>query len=91
MNDPGLDEPIQDVTNNVTHALKEKAVRSNGPNDEHGPKAAIRHELEADEEEEEVGYFQPTSVQLSLFSIRSIRSTLMITDGGGSLQPRSLS
>lgn len=61
MNDPGLDEPIQDIANNITHNLKQEVVDGDESNsDEHGPKAAFRHELQVDEDEEEVGFYQPT-------------------------------
>lgn len=57
MNDPGLDKPIQDTFSEVTHALRHQI--SHESQQSLGPRAAFRHELEVDEEEEEVGFFQP--------------------------------
>ncbi|KAF8198204.1 hypothetical protein K438DRAFT_1717847 [Mycena galopus ATCC 62051] len=58
MNDPGLEEPIQDSYKSAEHHIK-----TDSPKKEHehgtGIRAAFRKELQEDEEEEEVGYFQP--------------------------------
>ncbi|KAF8073335.1 hypothetical protein FPV67DRAFT_740612 [Lyophyllum atratum] len=57
MNDPGLDETIEEGFNNITHTLKEQVSRNSGHSS--GARAAFRHELKVDEEEEEVGFDQP--------------------------------
>ncbi|KAF7340854.1 hypothetical protein MSAN_02114900 [Mycena sanguinolenta] len=62
MNDPGLEEPIQDSAKSA-----ERHVKRSVSNEKHskkllsgpGIRAAFRKELLQDEEEEEVGYFQP--------------------------------
>ncbi|KAF9465687.1 hypothetical protein BDZ94DRAFT_1214030, partial [Collybia nuda] len=57
MNDPGLDEPIHNRFGEVTDALRSQV--SHESQQSLGPRAAFRHELEVDEDEEEVGFFQP--------------------------------
>jgi potassium channel subfamily K len=59
MNDPGLDEPIEETFGEVTHTLRDQIPHENGSQESLGPRAAFRHELEVDEEEEELGFFQP--------------------------------
>ncbi|KAJ3837457.1 hypothetical protein F5878DRAFT_652573 [Lentinula raphanica] len=49
MNDPGLEDPIQDAATHVTHSLRDRTVSRD----------AFREELQVDEEEEEIGYFAP--------------------------------
>jgi hypothetical protein len=61
MNDPGLEQPIQDTAKSAQHNM-EKRDTHNGSRKEHGIRAAFRKELQEDEEEEEVGYFQPKFV-----------------------------
>ncbi|KAJ6541974.1 hypothetical protein DFH09DRAFT_1263210 [Mycena vulgaris] len=61
MNDPGLDQPIQDSYKSVAHNLKDRAPDGGktGSIKAHGIRAEFRKELQQDEDEEEVGYFQP--------------------------------
>jgi potassium channel subfamily K len=61
MNDPGLEEPIQDSYRTAEHNIKESLSndKRTGSQKEHGIRAEFRRELQQDEEEEEVGYFQP--------------------------------
>ncbi|KAJ7276611.1 hypothetical protein C8J57DRAFT_1309832 [Mycena rebaudengoi] len=58
MNDPGLEDPIQESSQDIQHNLKEKLPDS-GSGKKHGVRAAFRKELQQDADEEEVGYFQP--------------------------------
>ncbi|KAJ6632145.1 hypothetical protein B0H10DRAFT_1976315 [Mycena sp. CBHHK59/15] len=58
MNDPGLGDPIQDSYKHIEHNLKENNEGSSGGGKEHGMLAEFRKELQLDDEEEEVGYFQ---------------------------------
>lgn len=71
MNDPGLDEPIQNTASNVVHTLQDRLPdetssrrRSDASSRRRasGPREAIRNEIQDDEDEEEVGYFQPKYV-----------------------------
>ncbi|KAF7333507.1 hypothetical protein MVEN_02366900 [Mycena venus] len=61
MNDPGLEEPIQDSYKSAEHNIQKSLSNDNqtGSRKESGVRAAFREELQQDEEEEEVGYFQP--------------------------------
>ncbi|KAF7329252.1 hypothetical protein MKEN_00186100 [Mycena kentingensis (nom. inval.)] len=58
MNDPGLDQPIQSqydtAARHAKDVLPSKETKGNG-----GVRDAFRKELQQDEDEEEVGYFQP--------------------------------
>ncbi|KAG6829160.1 hypothetical protein H0H92_005504 [Tricholoma furcatifolium] len=59
MNDPGFDKPLQECFVNVTHNLKREMqddIESQGST---GLRAEFRHELQVDEDEEEVGVNQP--------------------------------
>ncbi|KAJ3921054.1 hypothetical protein F5877DRAFT_36851 [Lentinula edodes] len=65
MNDPGLEDKIQDTATHVTQDLRDRA----GSNSSREPQAgdahtksagdAFREELQVDDEEEEIGYFAP--------------------------------
>ncbi|KAG6904972.1 hypothetical protein DXG01_005878 [Tephrocybe rancida] len=60
MNDPGLGEPIQEGFQHVTRSLRDKTHHEHHESQQSlGPRAAFRHELEVDEEEEQVGFNQP--------------------------------
>ncbi|KAJ3819923.1 hypothetical protein F5880DRAFT_1616030 [Lentinula raphanica] len=66
MNDPGLEDPIQDAATHVTHSLRDRTVSSHSRRQSQTrhtqPKTAgdaFREELQVDEEEEEIGYFAP--------------------------------
>ncbi|KAJ7242363.1 hypothetical protein B0H12DRAFT_1132454 [Mycena haematopus] len=62
MNDLGLEEPIQDSYKSAEHHLKNSLSNEKHIEKKHGGpgiRAAFRKELLQDEEEEEVGYFQP--------------------------------
>ncbi|KAJ3763343.1 hypothetical protein EV360DRAFT_33765 [Lentinula raphanica] len=66
MNDPGLEDPIQDAATHVTHSLRDRAVSSHSRRQSQTrhtqPKTAgdaFCEELQVDEEEEEIGYFAP--------------------------------
>ncbi|KAJ7472153.1 hypothetical protein FB451DRAFT_1134997 [Mycena latifolia] len=61
MNDPGLDQPIQDSYKTVEHNLKDRPSdgETTASVKQHGVRAEFRKELQQDEDEEEVGYFQP--------------------------------
>lgn len=70
MNDPGLEDTIQDTAAHVTHSLRER-VRSNENVDGQGSRSKshsaaeeFRQELQVDEDEEEIGYFAPRHVRL---------------------------
>ncbi|KAJ7641706.1 hypothetical protein FB45DRAFT_900832 [Roridomyces roridus] len=54
MNDPGLDEHLQETFQNAQHHAEQCDKKDDG-----GVRAAFRKELKQDDEEEEVGYFQP--------------------------------
>lgn len=54
MNDPGLDEPIEESFNQITHTLRDQISESSQQSP--GPQAQFRHELEVDKEEEEIGF-----------------------------------
>ncbi|KAJ7758898.1 hypothetical protein B0H14DRAFT_2447471 [Mycena olivaceomarginata] len=102
MNDPGLEQPIQDTAKSAQHNM-EKRDTHNGSRKEHGIRAAFRKELQEDEEEEEVGYFQPkrwwfTSTAFPLvagtfgplanfFSICALSQTWRVYDADGSRIP----
>ncbi|KAJ6541976.1 hypothetical protein DFH09DRAFT_1393166 [Mycena vulgaris] len=58
MNDPGLDQTIQDSYMSVAHNLKDHAP-DGGKTGIIGVRAEFRKKLQQDEDEEEVGYFQP--------------------------------
>ncbi|KAJ7077429.1 hypothetical protein B0H15DRAFT_915299 [Mycena belliarum] len=55
MNDPGLDEPLQDEYQTAEHNLKGQSAAGKSTS---GVRAEFRKELEQDDDEEEVGYFQ---------------------------------
>ncbi|KAF7290829.1 hypothetical protein MIND_01324100 [Mycena indigotica] len=57
MNDPGLEQPIQNSYDNAAGKLKDR-LPSQEPKG-NGVRAAFRRELQQDEQEEEVGFFQP--------------------------------
>ncbi|KAJ7187138.1 hypothetical protein C8R46DRAFT_1158075 [Mycena filopes] len=57
MNDPGLEDQIQDEYRVVEQNVKDAS--SKNKHKEHGIRAEFRREMREDEEEEEVGYFQP--------------------------------
>ncbi|KAJ7457934.1 hypothetical protein B0H11DRAFT_1818017 [Mycena galericulata] len=61
MNDPGLEEPIQDSYKTAEHHLKDKLPEGGktGNVKHNGIRAEFARELRDDEDEEEVGYFQP--------------------------------
>lgn len=67
MNDSGLDEPIKETFNSITHTLKEQLTNNTQSDNAGGPRAEIRHEIKVDEEEEEVGYYQPKCVHGNQF------------------------
>ncbi|KAJ7748768.1 hypothetical protein DFH07DRAFT_923344 [Mycena maculata] len=61
MNDPGLEEPIQESYKAAEHQAKDN-LPDGGKTDnvkENGLRAEFRREMKEDDEEEEVGYFQP--------------------------------
>ncbi|KAJ7664396.1 hypothetical protein DFH06DRAFT_1041762 [Mycena polygramma] len=59
MNDPGLEEPIQDSYKSAENNMKDAIANGNhsGSPKKHGVRAEFRKEMLQDEEEEEVGYF----------------------------------
>ncbi|KAJ3751356.1 hypothetical protein DFH05DRAFT_1411565 [Lentinula detonsa] len=66
MNDPGLEDTIQDTATHVTHSLRDRVGSSNSrrklrTGESHPQTAgdAFREELQVDDEEEEIGYFAP--------------------------------
>ncbi|KAJ3850926.1 hypothetical protein EV368DRAFT_44245 [Lentinula lateritia] len=65
MNDPGLEDKIQDTATHVTQDLRDRAgsnsSRKPQTEDAHPKSAgdAFREELQVDDEEEEIGYFAP--------------------------------
>ncbi|KAJ3893408.1 hypothetical protein GG344DRAFT_43418 [Lentinula edodes] len=65
MNDPGLEDKIQDTATHVTQDLRDRAGSSSSrkpqTGDAHTKSAgdAFREELQVDDEEEEIGYFAP--------------------------------
>ncbi|KAJ7618948.1 hypothetical protein B0H17DRAFT_1219862, partial [Mycena rosella] len=61
MNDPGLDKPLQDTYKSAEHHLKERLPDGGktGSIKAHGVREKFRQEIQDDDEEEEVGYFQP--------------------------------
>ncbi|KAK7039344.1 hypothetical protein R3P38DRAFT_3261716 [Favolaschia claudopus] len=60
MNDPALEEPIQDSYKRAEHKIKRTlSGRRQSLDAGDGVRAAFRKELQQDEEEEEVGFFQP--------------------------------
>ncbi|KAJ7727224.1 hypothetical protein B0H16DRAFT_1697793 [Mycena metata] len=58
MNDPGLDSPIQDEYRVVEHNIKAE-TDEHGTHKGPGIRAAFRKEMREDDDEEEVGFFQP--------------------------------
>ncbi|KAG6857126.1 hypothetical protein H0H87_009258 [Tephrocybe sp. NHM501043] len=63
MNDPGLGKPIQEGFQNATRSLRDQKCRSHGTSQQSlGPRAEFLHELEVDDEEEELGFTQPKQV-----------------------------
>ncbi|KAJ7102818.1 tandem pore domain K+ channel [Mycena epipterygia] len=58
MNDPGLDGPIQESYKTAEQHIKDSPP-DGGSTEDHGMRAEFRKEIQQDEEEEEVGYFQP--------------------------------
>ncbi|KAJ7123821.1 hypothetical protein C8R43DRAFT_1135873 [Mycena crocata] len=100
MNDPGLEDTIQDHYKTARHNAKDSP-----PNDakQDGIRAEFRRELQEDEDEEEVGYFQPkrwwfTSTAFPLvagtfgpfanfFSVCSLSQTWRELDADGSEIP----
>ncbi|KAJ4485235.1 tandem pore domain K+ channel [Lentinula aciculospora] len=62
MNDPGLEDTIQDTATHITHSLRDRVGSSKSQTGESHPKSAgdaFRKELQVDEDEEEIGYFAP--------------------------------
>jgi potassium channel subfamily K len=68
MNDPGLDQDIQDSFKTAEHDIKEQNGGPSGSVKPTGMRAAFRRELQNDEDEEEVGYFQPKYAFKTAFS-----------------------
>ncbi|KAJ7026930.1 hypothetical protein C8F04DRAFT_1008592 [Mycena alexandri] len=59
MNDPGLEDPIQDEYRVVEHNVKADDEPGGHRKPGTGIRAEFRREMREDDEEEEVGYFQP--------------------------------
>lgn len=67
MNDPGLDDSIESSANHISRTLKSQIPASDAQtrkrhtstNHSAGARELFREELLVDEEEEEVGFFQP--------------------------------